>query len=84
MKPERWSGIVLVVALLIVGALLGYILTRGDTVGAGEVDAFRDWFWSRRGLDLMVQVGLIFAGALGVSAVLPGRREEDSDLCTWL
>ncbi len=49
-----------------------------------EPDVFRAWFWSQRSLDLLVQGGLILAGALGVAAILPGNREEESELCTWL
>jgi len=43
------------------------------------VDTFRDSFWSHRALDLAAQIGLILAGALGVAAILPDRREEDDD-----
>lgn len=38
---------------------------------------FRDWFWEHRGLDLVVQVLLVFAGALGIAAVLPMEEEDD-------
>ncbi len=38
-------------------------------------EGFRDWFWEHRGLDLVVQVLLVFAGALGIAAVLP--MEDD-------
>ena len=53
---------------------------RSDPIsGAGsEADgtstaegSFRQWFWESRGLDLVAQVGLIFAGALGIAALLP-------------
>lgn len=40
-------------------------------------EGFRDWFWEHRGLDLVVQVLLVFAGALGIAAVLP--MEEDDE-----
>jgi hypothetical protein len=70
-----------------------HVAQRSDPVsGAGpEVDgtsaaegSFRQWFWESRGLDLVAQVGLIFAGALGIAALLPQGaddrhpREEDT------
>jgi hypothetical protein len=71
----------LVIAVILVGGLLwGY----GRTTETGPPDPFRIWLWTHRNLDLIVQVGLVFAGALGVRAILPGDREEESDLCTWL
>jgi len=36
---------------------------------------FRAWFWEHRTLDLAVQVVLIFAGALGIAAILPIEKE---------
>jgi hypothetical protein len=33
--------------------------------------------WQSRSLDLAVQVGLIFVGALGIAALLPRGREDD-------
>jgi hypothetical protein len=72
----------LVIAVILVGGLLwGYGRTATET---GPPDPFRIWLWTHRNLDLIVQVGLVFAGALGVRAILPGDREEESDLCTWL
>ena len=42
-----------------------------------DAASFRHGFWEGRGLDLVVQAGLIFAGALGIAALLPGGKEED-------
>lgn len=78
--------------LILVGILVGGLLwARGHVAETGPPDTFRTWLWTHRTLDLLVQVGLIFAGALGVRAILPGYREaeglrqrEESDLCTWL
>jgi len=42
-----------------------------DGKDASESAAFRQWLWERRSLDLAVQVGLIFVGALGIAALLP-------------
>jgi len=43
---------------------------EADGTSAAE-GSFRQWFWESRRLDLVVQVGLIFAGALGITALLP-------------
>jgi hypothetical protein len=40
-----------------------------------EPGVFRDWMWERHGLDLLVQVALVFAGTLGVAAILPSIGE---------
>jgi len=39
--------------------------------------SFQQWFWLQRSPDLAVQIGLIFAGALGIATLLPGSNEED-------
>jgi len=71
----------LILAVILIG---GVLWGRGHVAETGPPDTFRTWLWTHRTLDLLVQVGLIFAGALGVRAILPGDREEESDLCTWL
>jgi hypothetical protein len=42
-----------------------------------RASAFRHWLWEKRGLDLAVQVGLIFVGSLGIAALLPRSREDE-------
>ena len=76
-----WLGAVML--LLITGLLIG----RQFSPPADDVDVMRSsdssampmrqWFWDNRSLDLLVQMGLIFAGALGIAALLPRGREED-------
>jgi len=39
--------------------------------------SFQYWFWLQRGPDLAVQAGLIFAGALGIAALLPGSKDKE-------
>lgn len=88
MKRNRVTWLLLL-ALVLLG---GWYLGRGilHEAGGGKPESadtpldFRTWFWTQRSFDLAVQVGLIFAGALGVAAVLPRQQEEESDLCTWL
>jgi hypothetical protein len=38
-------------------------------------ETFREWLWGTRSIDLAVQVGIIFVGALGIAALLP-RGDE--------
>ena len=66
-----WIG--LVVLLLAGGLLVGrqWMHPLSDGQGASESAAFRQWLWESRSLDLAVQVGLIFVGALGIAALLP-------------
>jgi len=68
-----WAGLVVVV--LLAGWLVGRTLDPEDRRDTQEATAFRAWFWERRTLDLLAQVGLLFAGALGVAALLPSRAE---------
>jgi hypothetical protein len=52
---------------------------EADGSSAAE-GSFRQWFWESRRLDLVVQVGLIFAGALGITALLP-QGSDSADRC---
>ncbi|MEJ5311603.1 MAG: hypothetical protein WHX52_17725 [Anaerolineae bacterium] len=78
MNRERALQIGVVVALLVAGMLVGALFSvtpeAADSTAASNV--FREWFWEQRSLDLLVQVALIFVGALGVAAVLPKHNES--------
>lgn len=74
MWGERLTWAVLLIAVLLAGWLMGRLWRPGEGYAPTEATTFRAWFWERRTLDLLAQVGLIFAGALGVAALLPGRR----------
>ncbi|MFN2166617.1 MAG: hypothetical protein ACK2U9_10210 [Anaerolineae bacterium] len=80
MGRERITRLALVTALLLAaGLLIGrqFLLDTGE-VPADEPDrSFREWLWESRALDLVVQAGLIFAGALGIAALLPREKEAD-------
>jgi hypothetical protein len=73
-KTRLLWGIVIAVAL-VSGWLMGRIFPPETGHPVQEDAAFRTWFWERRTLDLLAQAGLIFAGALGVAALLPGYQE---------
>jgi hypothetical protein len=77
---ERITWIVIVTVLLLAASLLigsQFLRDTGETPADESVRSFREWFWESRALDLVAQVGLIFAGALGIAALLP--REEEAD-----
>ncbi len=79
MKHEYAVWLIIVLVLVTAGVFLGRWLVAD--VPAGELNqqprgaAFREWFWERRALDLVTQAGLMFAGALGVAAILPGNED---------
>jgi hypothetical protein len=84
-RRERLLWLLMLAVLLVGGPILGRLLGappegRADAV-AVSTDV-RVWLWERRVVDLIAQVGLIFAGALGVAALLPSnaRRDPDGDL----
>jgi hypothetical protein len=75
MRSERLIWIAVIAVLLLAGWLMGRAFHVEDDYATEEIAAFRAWFWEHRTLDLLSQVGLIFAGSLGVAALLPGQRE---------
>jgi hypothetical protein len=83
MNRNQILVIVVIATLLAVGVLVQRSLDATTEEKGIDDGGFRIWFWSHRTLDLAVQVGLIFAGALGIAAVLPRERGEE-DLGTWL
>lgn len=79
MGRERITWITIVAALLLTGLLIGrqFLLHTSETREDESERSFREWFWESRALDLVAQVGLIFAGALGIAALLPREKETD-------
>jgi len=72
MNRERIFWLGAAILLLVVGLLISQqvVMSQGE-----HVAAFRQWFWEHRELDLGVQVGLVFVGALGISALLPREKK---------
>lgn len=67
---RRFSSAALVLAaLLLMGLVVGRWLW-GPAEVSGET-SFRAWWWAQRELDVAVQVGLVFAAALGIAALMP-------------
>ena len=54
-------------------------MSESPTPAAAD-NGYRAWFWSHRSLDLAIQIGLVFAGALGVAAILPREREDNDEV----
>ena len=78
MKNERLIGAFLVLLTLGSGLVIDrWLGATPEHVMPEGAESFRTWFWANRSIDLAVQVGLIFAGALGVAAILPPLQEED-------
>ena len=75
MMKRRTTLIILFILLTVSGLVLFRLFNNNETATSAEAD-FRAWFWEHRTLDLAVQVVLIFAGALGIAAILPIEEEN--------
>jgi uncharacterized MnhB-related membrane protein len=69
-RPLAW-GLVILTALL----LGGLALPLAEAPQSGAEPSFAAMLWQQRGLDVLVQVALIFAGVLGILGVLAERRQ---------
>jgi multisubunit Na+/H+ antiporter MnhB subunit len=67
---------ILLFIVLFAGWFFFRLINPESTIGH-EDKGFTAWLWEKRGLDLMVQVALVFAGALGIAAILPVEDEND-------
>jgi hypothetical protein len=76
MKNRTLQTIITILVLLTIGWLLFGVINQDAPVVDETDDDFRHWFWEKRGLDLVVQVILVFAGALGIAAILPVEDED--------
>ena len=74
MGTDRVFLAVGIVCLLGLGLLIAQVLPEsGQAVGEG----FGEGLWEGRRADLMVQLGLVFVGALGIRALLPPEDEGE-------
>lgn len=66
------------VALIAMGLVAWFTLPSAEPVTAVAEPSFSVMLWEQRGLDVLVQIGLIFAGVLGILGILaekePARR----------
>lgn len=69
MKKRVMVYAIAISILLTTGLLIFRFLNQSPQLNL-ETD-FRRWLWEVRQLDLIVQVLLVFGGALGIAAILP-------------
>lgn len=72
---DHYLGLILLTVLMALGWALFQWLNQGYS--SADESSFPLWFWSQRDFDLVLQIGLIFAGALGISAILPQEIQDD-------
>lgn len=79
MKADRrlLFGILGVILLLLLG-WLAYQVWGIDSASV-QNDGFRDWLWRERRFDLLLQMVLVFAGALSIAAILPIQEDGDEE-----
>jgi uncharacterized MnhB-related membrane protein len=71
-----WKPLALVVTAGIVVGLAGLVYPlNGAAAGTGAA-RLADVLWDRRVLDVWIQIGLIFAGVLGILGLLSERQER--------
>jgi hypothetical protein len=72
---ENLPWLVMAVLLLIGGWFASQRVLVSFPADQETIETFREWLWGTRSMDLAVQVGIIFVGALGIAALLP-RGDE--------
>ena len=83
MKIRRRILVILFAFIVLIGVVVSYILTTSSKemqpqVSSNDVEnsTFQYYFWQEHITDIMVQIGLLLAGAFGVAALLPAPDEE--------
>jgi hypothetical protein len=76
-KLRRDVFLLLAFLLLMLGLGAFHFLNPAQPSEPVMETGFRQWFWDLRSPDLIVQMALVFAGALAIAAILP--LEEDHD-----
>lgn len=71
MRRENLPWFTLALLLLAGGWFASQQMQVSLPAGQATAETFREWLWGIRSLDLAVQVGIIFVGALGIAALLP-------------
>ena len=75
MSRKRWGSLLGILILLLVGWGAFHLLNPGPV--EAKPSAFKEWMWEYRSLDILVQMVLVFAGALGIAAILPIENEDE-------
>ncbi len=76
MKRTVYLLIIFVIFLLLTGWVLFRLINSPEPLRA-DITGFRIWLWEKRALDLIVQILLVFAGTLGIAAILPIEADDD-------
>lgn len=77
MKKRTVAPLAIFVLVFLFLGLVLFRIMNPDVVREVPEGDFRSWLWQFKSLDLIVQVTLVFAGALGISAILPGDENDD-------
>ena len=72
----NWFLAVVIFVLLLSGWIFFQVINPAAPIDLAD-PGFRSWFWEYRALDLIVQVVLVFSGALGIAALLPVEDNDD-------
>lgn len=62
------------VALIAMGLVAWFALATAEPVAPVAEPSFSIMLWEQRGLDVLVQIGLIFAGVLGILGILAEKE----------
>jgi len=65
------------VILILLGAGMFLFRTLNPEPMLQAEPGFREWLWETRQFDLIVQVLLVFGGALGIAAILPFEGADE-------
>ena len=69
--------LILIAGILLLMGWAFFRLWNGPVLAESENLSFGAWFWENRGLDIVLQVMLVFAGVLGIAAILPMDQKDD-------
>lgn len=75
MTDNRWGSALGIILLLFLGWAAFRLMNPG--LFGYEVLGFKEWMWDYRSLDLLAQMAVVFAGALGISAILLEEGEDE-------
>lgn len=74
---------VILISLLIICTLSAcefeentYAIEMDERTDLAETSSFQEYLWEEHAIDLFIQIGLLLAGAFGVTALLPSADEE--------
>ncbi|MCB8984964.1 MAG: NADH-quinone oxidoreductase subunit J [Ardenticatenaceae bacterium] len=65
------------IALALIGLVAWFVLPAQEASTAVSEPSFSVMVWENRGLDMLVQIGLIFAGVLGILGILAEKETAE-------